>query len=456
MVNEEDKGNKVKKLSSILLVLIILCFIVIIGIICLILYVQKNTFRVYIDGVSMNLPEDIFLIDKESGKIQVNIMEIASYLGYESHRGEYKLFTEDNNKCWVDSKNETASFFLNSNKISKMPPDQTKDYENYTISDPVISKNGKLYCSPEGIQIGFNVIFNYDEKLNTVQISTLPYLVEQYTKTFKNYGYSSLSTNFNNQKAILYNLFIVKKDNNLYGVVDNKNKEIISSRYSNMQFNESTKEFYVTNTVNKKGIVTNEGNTKINLLYDEVSLIDKENGLYMVKSNGKYGILNNSGNILIHIEYDTIGVDVSKFPNNNITNKYVLYNNAIPVYQNRKWGMFDINGNIILPVEYDNIGYSAGVNGRVVNNLLLVPNFKAIVFGKTKQQDNKNVTQYGLYDYKGTELIVPALTNAYFITNAGVNTYYMEYNGSVLNIEEYLQSHFPDKNINGNATDNNN
>lgn len=52
----------------------------------------------------------------------------------------------------MESKNETASFFLNSNKISKMPPNPNLDYEDYMITDPVVNRNGKLYTSSEGIR----------------------------------------------------------------------------------------------------------------------------------------------------------------------------------------------------------------------------------------------------------------------------------------------------------------
>lgn len=450
--NYNAKNDKNRKISRYILVGIVIVFIAIIAIMCTIMYIQKNTFRVYIDGASVNLPKDTIIIDEATGKIQVDITGIASYLDYDSHRGEYKLYTEDENKCWIENENETASFFLNSNKISKVAPDQTRDYEDYTIQDPVVSKNGKLYCSPEGIKIGFNVIFEYNKDKKNIQIYTLPYLVQNYDEQFKQLGYKEgISKNFNNQKAILYNLFVMKKDNNLYGVVDSSNKEIISSKYSNMEFNENAREFYVTNTINKKGIVTENGSTKINLLYDEINMIDKNNGLYIIKNNNRYGVIGSKGNIIIHLEYEKIGVDVSAFPNNNINNKYVLFDNAIPVYQNKKWGMFDINGNIILPLEYDVIGYSSGatgnLSGKMVNNLLIIPSYKAIVFGKdfevqTEGNRTTKVKYYGIFDNKGNKLVETALDNAYFVVNGGVNTYYMDYQGQTLNIEEYLEIHF--------------
>lgn len=437
---DNDDNLKSKKLSRIILIFIVLVFVAIIAIMCTIIYIQKTVFRVYIDGVSVNLPTDTIIVDENSGKIYADIKAIAEYLGYTAHNGEYKLYTEDTNKCWVYSKNETASFFLNSNKISKVVPDTTKDYEDYTIEDPVISKNGKLYCSSEGIKIGFNVTLNYDKQTNKLEIYTLPYLVKQYDTILKKYGYDGVSTNFNNQKAILYNLFVVQGNNNLYGVINGNNNEIIGSRYKSMEFNENAREFYVSNTLSKVGIVTEAGITKINLLYDSINLVDKQNGLYLVKSNNKYGILGNTGDIIIHLEYDQIGVaDTSKFPNDTIKNRYVLFENAIPVYQNKKWGLFDITGKMIVPVEFDELGYTAGasgsLSGKSVNNLLVIPTYKAIVLGK--QVDKTK--QYAIYNQLGEQLVPCRLDNAYSVVSAGVNTYYMEYQGKTLDIEKYLE-----------------
>ena len=383
----KEKKNKTSKILLICMGLILVLIIAIIG---LIIYVQQNVFRIYVDGKVVNMPEDVIIIE-DTGKIYVSIKDIAKYLGYESHNGEYKLYTEDTNKCYVENKNETASFFLNSNKISKVKPDQKKDYEDYTISDAVISKNDKLYCTPEGIKIGFNVTFEYSKQENNIKIFTLPYLVKYYDASIKSYGYEGVSTNFENQKAILYDMFVVRKEKGLYGVITSKNKEIISSRYSQMEFNENLQEFYVTSTTNKVGIVDVQANTKINLLYDEIKMLDKDTGLYIVKSNNRYGVLNRAGDTIIHLEYEQIGIDTTKFPRNNVKNKYLLFNNAIPVYQNKKWGMFDITGKLIIPLEFDYVGYTAGSGNKVVNNLLIIPSYKAIVLGKDIQQERSKV-----------------------------------------------------------------
>lgn len=443
-VDSQIEVQKKKKVSKLLIGLMVLIFVFIIAIICIIMYIQQGAFRVYIDGNIANLPENTIIIEP-SGKVYVSIKDIATSLGYQAHNGEYKLYSEDTNKCYVDSKNETASFFLNSNKISKMPPDQTKDYADYTITDPVISKNGKLYCSAEGIKIGFNVTFSYNQETNKIQIYTLPQLVQMYNSTMVGYGYQPIfvenvtGKNFNNQKAILYNMFVVKKEKGLYGVVDKDNKEIISSKYADMEFNENLNEFYVTSTTKKQGIVTAKGVTKINLIYDSVEMIDKDNELYLVSSSGKYGVLGNKGDVIIHLEYQKIGIDATQFTNNNIKNKYLLLDNTIPVMQNNKWGLFDKTGKLLVPVEYDYMGYVSTETGNS-NSLLVIPSYKCIVLGiKQEGQDKKN-SRYGIFDYEGNQIIATVLDKAYSVTSAGVNTYYMEHNGQKINIEDYIKN----------------
>ena len=371
----------------------------------------------------------------------VNIKDIAKYLGYSAHDGEYKLYTQDMNKCYVDTKEETASFFLNSNKIAKVVPNQSSDYEYFTIEEPVTRKNEQLYTTIEGIQIGFNVSISYKEQNHQLEIYTLSYLVPYYDTIMKQYGYTGVDQSFKNQKAILQNLFVVQK-NNLYGIVTDKNEEVVSLKYKAMEFNEGQKEFYVTNTLGEKGIITSEANTKIDLRYEDITLVDKENQFYLVKSNNKYGILDGSGKTIIHSEYDKIGIDPTQFNknivNNRIENQYVLLKNIIPVYKNKKWGIFDKTGKLILPMEFDLLGYiNSDSNNPNVDNLFLLPEYKVIILGK----EIDRVKKYGIYDYQGNEILGLILDKAYSITNNGQTKYYMESNGRTYDMEQYLNQH---------------
>ncbi len=181
-----------------------------------------------------------------------------------------------------------------------------------------------------------------------------------------------------------------------------------------------------------------------------MSMIDKQSGLYIVKSDNKYGVLDSNGNVIIHLEYEKIGLDTSKFPNNSISNKYLLYETVIPVYQNKKWGFFNTKGEIIIPVEFDEVGCTKGAsNGSKVNNVLIIPSYKLIVVGKMNE-DSKSM-KYAVYNNLGEELIVCALDRVYSITSAGKETYYMEYMmenvGQPMDVEKYIKEMYYPENV---------
>ena len=227
MMEKNKEPKKAKTLTIVIIVLMVIIAFAIIGVLAFMTTIKDTSLKIFIDGQRVALPEGTILIED---KIYVDIKGIASYLGYEAHNGEYKVYSEDTNKCYVNNKNETASFFLNSNRISKVVPKETEDYEDYTIKDVIVSKNNKLYCSIEGIKIGFNVTFDYNQSQNQISIFTLPYLVSYYEPILKEKGYEGVSKDFKNQKAILYDMFVVKKkEGGLYGVIDSNGKEKISS-----------------------------------------------------------------------------------------------------------------------------------------------------------------------------------------------------------------------------------
>ena len=429
--SEKDKNKNTTKIVIILIVILIL---MIVGIISAVAYLKNLQFKTYIDGKAVNLSEDIFIIDNANNKVYVSIKDIAPYLGYETHNGEYKILSEDTNKCYVENANETASFYLNSNKINKVIPRTDNDYDSYTISEPVKLVNDKLYILSEGIEKGFNVVLSYNSEKNSIQIYTLPYLVTMYNSQVKKYGFDKISEDFNNQKAILYNMFVVSKKidkDERIGVINPEGNEIIATRYDEIKFNENTQEFYV-NSNKKVGILTNNGEIKIKIDYDEIKSIDKNLGFYLVKKDNKYGIVDEHARYIIHMECDEIGINSTKFTSNNIENQYILFNNAIPVKRGQKWGVYNKEGDIILPIEYDAMGCSeTGSQNKVTNSVLIIPEYEAIVIGKDKT--------YGIIDATGKKLVPNVLKTVYSITSGGVDDYYMEYNNQIYNIKEYFE-----------------
>lgn len=466
--NENNPNSKNKKILNLVIICIVVVLVIsacLIGAIYYLNLKQQKALKVYVDEQKISFKEDTFIMSND-GKIYVAIRDIASTLGYDVHNGEYKVNSEDDTKCYVENSNETASFFLDSNKVSKVAPNSKDEYTDFTISEPVIKQNNKLYVVSDGIEIGCNVKFSYDANTNTIKIYTLTYLVNHYNNKIISYGYKGIDTSFNNQKAILYNMFVVQNSNEKYGVIDINNNEIIGCKYDKMEFNESNQEFFVTNALSKVGIILANGTNKINIEYDEINVLNKEKGLYIVKNNNKYGVIDKDGNTKINVayeeikvldndlglyivkynnkygvidekdkqviywEYDAIGIDTKSFATDEIENPNLLFDNAIPVKKGTKWGLFDIKGQQILECEYDSFGcITTGITDKVVNNALIIPECECIVVCKDKK--------YGIIDKDGNLLVQYLLDNVYSITSQGKNTYYMsfEHNGEEIEYE---------------------
>lgn len=438
-VSEMEQKNK--KMMNIIIILIVIVLLISFGIMGAIYYLQKTQFKFLIDGQEpISYAEDLFIFEDEN--VYISIKDMATLVGYRAYNGAYgsqAQYSEDNTKCYVESGNEIASFELNSNKIYKTQPNEMNNYEYFDIDEPVKQINNKLYTTVQGISKAYNISFLYNKDNNQITIYTLPYLVNYYSTNVPN---SSISTNFNNQKALLYNLIIVTNQtatttsaNVRYGISSLSNVEIVGTKYTNIEFIESTQEFLVTTTEGKIGIITSSGDTKIQPQYDDLKQIDKDLNLYLATNDNKQGIIEKSGKTLIYLEYDKIGIDADQFPDDDIKNPYLLYGNCIPVQQNGKWGIFDKTGNLIVPIEYDNLGCK--VNSTTYNSILLIPNIEGIVVC-TNYNDERYL--YGVIDSLGKQIIPMVLDSVYSITSSGVKEYKMTNAGRTLDVIEYYMS----------------
>lgn len=424
-----------KKWMKIIGVILVLLLLVCIALIVLMYYIQSSQLKVSIDGKANSNLQNILVI--EGDKVYVPIRQFAEFVGYESYSGDYKQYKEDTTKCYVQSSNEIASFSLDSDKIYKLLTNGN-DYEYFTIDEPVKMINGVLYTTMSGAEKAFNISFGYNKQTNQITIYTLPYLVTSYAAKFTNSAIAGEEASFSNQKALLYNMIIVKNSENYYGVYDLTGKEILGTKYSSIEFIESTKEFIVTTEEKKMGIISYNAETKISPEYDEIKQIDKDAGLYLVTNNKKQGVINKSGSVIIYLEYDQIGIDASKYSSNDIKNQYLLYDNCIPAKRDNKWIIFDKTGNKIVDEEYEDIGCNAGAgNGNSrsqtinANNVLLIPEYNGIVV--------KKGGLYGIINSEGKELIPIALKSVYSTTSSGQETYYMIYQNEVRNVIDYIK-----------------
>ncbi len=426
---EKDK-SKTKLISRIILAIIILLVLVIIGIVIAIYYIDNSKLKIYVNG-GINNDIEQYLLTSEDGEIYISIRDIAPVLGYESYNGEYSNRSEDTSKCYVQSAEEVANFSLQSNKIYKLYLNSTsstgENYEYLYLDQVVISNNGKMYMSEDGMQKAFNASFTYDKEKNRIYIYTLDYLIQSYQNSVLDYGYTEIQDNFNNYKAILNGMLVVKKDQ--YGVINAQTGEaIIEPKYDSIEYMPSTGNFLITSN-NKKGIMNNQGSLKVQILYDELTLMDSDLGLLLAKREGKSGVIDTNGNIKIYIEYDNIGADITSFSNNDIKNKYILLDNLIPVQNDGKWGFFDKNGKQVVDFKYDNLGYKATTSKNAMN-LLVIPNYNVMVVNS----GNK----YGIINAEGEEIIPPMLDDAYMYISGGQKYYKMTFNDQELDIIEYL------------------
>lgn len=430
---QEKEEKKKKMTTTIILSVIIILVIAIISIIAYIMYVKGNTLKVYLDGQTNDKLKELLMIE-EDGTVYAPIKEIASYFGYESYNGEYTEKSENASKCYIQNENEVVNFTLNSNKIYIL--DLTKSSENYEYvytKNPVKASGGVLYASTDMIEKAFNISFQYEQDENRITILTMPYLIQAYSSKVLDYGYTSISAVFANQKTVLQDMLVVEK-NGKYGVIRVDGKAVLEAKYDNITYlpnliDGKTQNFLVQN--NKKvGIMTGTGETKIQIMYDSIELMDSDAGLYVAKKDNKYGVLDLKGNVKIYIENDEIGMDISKFEGNNIKSKYILAGNLIPVRKNNYWGLYDKNGNQVVDFKYDSFGYIASSNKEALN-LLVIPDYNVLVACKNKK--------YTLLSSSGEELFAaPVADDIYMTISGGEKHYYIAANNGKMDAKEYL------------------
>ena len=426
----QTKEEKKKKMATkIILGAIIVVVLVIVGIVSYLLYVQSTILRVTLDG-QQNEQLKQLLVFEDDGTIYVPIKEVASYLGYESFNGDYTDKSETQSKCYVQSENEVANFTLGSNTIYKLDLTQNNgDYEYVHIKNPVKAINGVLYTTTEGIQEAFNVSFNYDQEANRITIYTLPYLVQFYTPYALDYGYAEISEVFANQKAILDGMLVVSNDRAM-GVIDTDGKSLLEAKYDNITYLPSVGDFLVQ-TDRQVGVLSKTGQTKVDIIYNSITLMDSDAGLYVANRDNRYGVIDTNGVIKIYIENDQIGIDTSRFTQNNIKSKYLLADNLITVKKGDYWGLFDTNGNQVVDFEYDSFGYIAS-NSRDAYSLLVIPDYNVIVAGR----DDK----YTLLNSSGEMLFGLVADDIYMTISGGEKHYYISVNDNIIDAEEYLES----------------
>lgn len=425
---KNKKKDNSKTVARIILAIILILVILIISIFAYLMYIENSKLKVTLNG-QVNGEILKLLNFEEDGTIYVPIRSMAEHLGYKSYSGEYNNPSEDMSKCYIQSDNEIVNFSLNSNKIYKLNLDDSSGNYSYSYMDkPVKAINGVLYITTEGMEKAFNSIFQYDKNTNRIQVYTMPYLISLYQPKILDYGFEKINDNFENNKSILQDMIVVEKNKKMGVINADTGKEILECKYDQILYQEDTGDFLVKSN-NKVGIMSKNKETKVDILYDNIELMDLDAGLYLVKKENQYGVIDIKGNIKIYIENDEIGIDISKFPKNDLKSRYILAGNLIPVKKGKKWGFFDIKGNQVVDFEYDSVGYIAKSSKEALN-LLLVPDYNVIV---VCQND-----KYTLINENGKRPFNALVDDIYMVINGGQKHYYMTANDNTYDVEDYL------------------
>lgn len=429
--NSPKVEDKNKKASRIILILIIILIVGIVTIMSILPLLKGKKFVIEVNDVEKADLKSIIDI-QDDGKIYVPIKEIAEYLGYTSYNGDYINKSEDSTQCYAEANNEVVTFKANSNVIEIINKKTSKSIE-YTIDEPVFIKDGKLYITELGMEKAFNTSLSYNKENSKIAIYTMGYIVNAYEKSILALGYKEISKEFDDQKAILYGLVIVKNSSGKYGLLNIETEELLlETKYDKIEFMPEFADFLVESN-GKKGIVTNTGKEKIRIIYDNIAVLNKKLKLYVVKANNKYGIIDDAEKEIVPVGCDSIGVSSKDFKDNELTNNIILFEKIIPVKVNDSWALYSVDGTRLTEFLYNGFGCTNHSNNNV-SNIVLVPDLKIIIGNKDKK--------YVLINEEGKELF-NGLTfdEAYLIKDYNKTTYYVVRNEKSYNIEELIEAY---------------
>lgn len=140
------------------------------------------------------------------------------------------------------------------------------------------------------------------------------------------------------------NGYIVKNDNNLYGVVAADKTKVLDTKYIEVKKIYSN-EMYVVNENGKIEIVDKTGKVILNSGYDNI--VDIQSDKVIIIKDGKYGVLDTKGDTIIEPKYENI-----KFSN---TKNYISQLNG-------KYGIIDEDDNKLVNFIYSDINYINSAN----------------------------------------------------------------------------------------------
>ena len=250
----------------------------------------KEVYKYTLDDINV-LDNNVFYIKNSSGKNKYFIIKNDKVV-YES--SDYKRIRVEN---------------LNSNIAIGIKEDASIDYINI-IDKKVINNDDSIkYTYSDGVILKEQYNFNAKKIMYTIYTPSKEFGTFSDLKPYDNKyvnGYLKIKTEndkyeFVNKKGNVItkkeyeelsdfnkNGYAIVSNDNLYGVIDSKGKEIIDEKYDEIIF-------------------LNDN------LFKNVKKISK-NELFIFKENNKYGIINSDGKVVIKANYDDFDTITTKYP----------------------------------------------------------------------------------------------------------------------------------------------
>lgn len=430
----KPKKKKGIKMSTLIIIAIVILFILCFVILAAITYLRGTILTITLDGKDASDLKNILIIE-ENNEVYIPIRKMAEYLKYETYNGDYITLSEDATKCYIKNSEELVSFALDSNVITKVVEGQTQQIK---VNEPITQINEELCITSEGAQEAFNFEFSFNTGKNQITIDTLSYLYTAYSNYYVSKGYVAIENEtFENKRAIFDDFLIVKGTNGNYGVIRVNNGEVVlETKYESIKYLKQTSDFLVSNN-NKYGIIAKDKSTKVSLSYDGIEKVtNKEEIFYIVKKSNLYGVLNSNGDTIIYPEHTRIGMDVSAYSRNGVTNGHILYNELIPVNSNNKWALFNTKGEKITDFIYDGFGSQSKISNTY--GVLEIQDYKLLV--------GRQGEKYDLITTKGEGLFKGFILDSVYITvNAGKETYYITYGDQNIELLKFLEENNVEK-----------
>lgn len=404
---DENYSNKnsSKKILIAGISAIIVLILIIIGLLAYLSISNSNKTELIIENQKYSVSH---YLKQKDNVTYIGIEDLTKIInnGYNFKTGGKDI--EDENQCYITNSYESTFFRVGSKEIYKVLED-TDEIEFYELEAPVMKEDNKIYMPISASKVAMNTTFSNEN--NKYIIRSIAYLEGVYNKNKSNTFYPDDSivweNTYSNKKLLKEGLVVVKDSEGKYGiakvsaVTDSKSKvttisttAVITPKYDDIKYVEKYNQCIVT-LDKKKGVIQLSQNgdnlqakTIINVQYEDIKPI--YDNLFMItftkeeegKKVPKYGVVraeNGKEETILNTEYDKIGIDFSKFTNNDLNSEYVLYNSLIPLKKGGFWGFANLKGGIVVKLEYSDLGDSSSNSN---SNVIIIPELEGIVVKK--------------------------------------------------------------------------